>query len=85
MEIVEAERTYGYQLDTNGNEVRNLIASSGDTKKQVTVEEFRDFLNELIEAGYGTYSLEADTQDGALYSVRKEVIISRVSKDITIF
>lgn len=58
---------------------------SGSSVKSLTVTELRDFLNEMIEAGYGDYSVEADTQDGDSYSVRNEVLAFDVSKTVRIF
>lgn len=58
---------------------------SGSSVKSLTVTELRDFLNEMIEAGYGDYSIEADTQDGDSYSVRNEVLAFDVSKTVRIF
>ena len=58
---------------------------SGSSVKSLTVTELRDFLNELINAGYGNYSVEADTQDGDSYSVRNEVLAFDVSKTVRIF
>ena len=53
--------------------------------KPLTVTELRDFLNYLIEEGYGDYDVEADTQDGETYSVRDEVLVFRQSKVVNIF
>lgn len=53
--------------------------------KPLTVTELRDFLDDLIEEGYGDYDVEADTQDGSSYSVRDEVRVFRMSKTVTIY
>lgn len=53
--------------------------------KPLTVNELRDFLNYLIEEGYGDYNVEADTQDGETHSVRDEVLVFRQSKVVNIF
>jgi hypothetical protein len=53
--------------------------------KPLTVTGLRDFLDYLIEEGYGDYDVEADTQDGSSYNVRDEVRILRMSKIVTIF
>lgn len=58
---------------------------SGSSVKSLTVTELRDFLNEMIEAGYGDYSVEVDTQDGYSYSVRNEVLAYDLSKVVKIF
>jgi len=75
---------YISQQDKDGNKVSSLIISSDNKKNDLTITEFRDFLNELIKEGYGDYSLEASTQDGSTYSVRCEVLVHRVSKTIEI-
>ena len=78
----EAKWTY----ETKGDEkvyANNISASS--VKSELTVTELRDFLNEMIEAGYGSYSVEADTQDGESYSVRNEVLAFDLSKTVRIF
>lgn len=51
----------------------------------LSVKELRNFLNELVVAGYGGYSVEADTQDGSSYSVRNEVLAYDLSKVVKIF
>ena len=38
-----------------------------------------------VRAGYGDYSVEADTQDGSSYSVRNEVLAYDLSKVVKIF
>jgi hypothetical protein len=53
--------------------------------KPLTVTGLRDFLDYLIEEGYGDYDVEADTQDGSSYNVRDEVRVLRMSKIVTIF
>jgi hypothetical protein len=75
---------YTYQLDKDGNRVNSLVIASDNKKTDITVTEFRDFLNDLIKEGYGDYSLEASTQDGSSYSVRCEVLAHRISKTIEI-
>lgn len=75
---------YAYQQDKDGNRVNSLVITSDNKKKDITITEFRDFLDELIKEGYGDYSLEASTQDGSSYSVRCEVLAHRVSKTIEI-
>jgi hypothetical protein len=75
---------YAYQLDKDGNRVNSLVITSDNKKDNLTITEFRDFLNDLIKEGYGDYSLEASTQDGDTYSVRCEVLAHRISKTIEI-
>lgn len=78
----EAKWTYEMKGDVKVN-ANNISGSS--VKSELTVSELRDFLNELIDAGYGNYSVEADTQDGDSYSVRNEVLAFDVSKTVRIF
>ena len=75
---------YTYQQDKDGNKVSSLVITSDNKKKDITITEFRDFLDELIKEGYGDYLLEASTQDGSSYSVRCEVLAHRISKTIEI-
>ncbi len=82
LKIEEAKYTY----ETKGDEKVYAKEVSGSSKKsELTVAELRDFLNEMIEAGYGNYSVEADTQDGESYSVRNEVLAFDLSKTVRIF
>lgn len=78
----ESKCTYEMDGDVKVNAI-NISDSS--VKSELTVAELRDFLNELIDAGYGDYSVEADTQDGESYSVRDEVLAFDVSKTVRIF
>ena len=75
-----------YEYETEGDIKVNANLISGTSEKSsMSVKELRDFLNELIDAGYGNYSVEADTQDGDSYSVRNEVLAYDVSKTVRIF
>ncbi|MBQ2396583.1 MAG: hypothetical protein II304_06000 [Bacteroidales bacterium] len=78
------ETKYTYETAADGAKVyaKEVLGSS---YKELTVTELRDFLNELISAGYGDYCVEADTQDGETYSVRNEVLAYDLSKTIKIF
>lgn len=78
----EAKWTYEMKGDVKVN--ANNISGSF-VKSELTVAELRDFLNELVVAGYGDYSVEADTQDGSSYSVRNEVLAYDLSKVVKIF
>lgn len=62
----------------------DLISGTSE-KSSMSVKELRNFLNELVVAGYGDYSVEADTQDGSSYSVRNEVLAYDLSKVVKIF
>ena len=78
----ESKWTYEMEGDVKVN--ANCVSGSY-IKSELTVAELRDFLNELVDAGYGNYSVEADTQDGESYSVRNEVLAFDVSKTVRIF
>jgi len=80
------KETSKWTYETKGDEKIYANNISGVSEKsELTVTELRDFLNEMIEAGYGNYSVEADTQDGSSYSVRNEVLAFDLSKTIRIF
>lgn len=81
--LKKEESKWTYEID--GDVKVNAINISGSSVKSLTVTELRDFLNEMIEAGYGDYSVEADTQDGDSYSVLNEVLAFDVSKTVRIF
>lgn len=81
--LKKEESKWTYEMD--GDVKVNANNISGSSVKSLTVTELRDFLNEMIEAGYGDYSVEADTQDGDSYSVRNEVLAFDVSKTVRIF
>lgn len=83
--LKKEEAKYTYETTGTGDKVYAKEVSGSSKKSELTVEELRDFLNEMIEAGYGNYSVEADTQDGASYSVRNEVLAFDLSKTIRIF
>ena len=75
---------YTYEVAKDGSKV-DALELKGSKGKAMTVSELRDFLNELVEAGYGDYDVEADTQDGESYSVRDEVLAFDLSKTVRIF
>lgn len=79
------ETKYSYEETFDGGKVYAKEVSGSSKKSELTVTELRDFLNELIEAGYGDYDVEADTQDGSTYSVRNEVLAYDYSKVVRIF
>ena len=75
-----------YVYETKGDIKVNVNLISGTSEKSsMSVKELRNFLNELVDAGYGDYSVEADTQDGSSYSVRNEVLAYDLSKVVKIF
>lgn len=82
--LKKEESKWTYEMDGDVK-VNAINISDSSVKSKLTVAELRDFLNELIDAGYGNYSVEADTQDGESYSVRDEVLAFDVSKTIRIF
>ena len=82
--LKKEESKYEYEIEGDIKVNANNISSSS-VKSELTVAELRNFLNELIDAGYGDYSVEADTQYGDSYSVRNEVLAYDISKVIKIF
>jgi hypothetical protein len=81
--LKKEESKWNYEVRGDEKIYANNI--SGDSKRsELTVTELRDFLNELIDAGYGDYDVEADTQEGSSYSVRNEVLAFDLSKTIRI-
>lgn len=38
-------------------------------KKCLTITELRNFLDELVKAGFGDYTISASTQDGSSYDI----------------
>ena len=82
--LKKEESMWTYEMKDDVKVNANNISGSF-VKSELTVAELRDFLNELIDAGYGNYSVEADTQDGDSYSVRNEVLAFDVSKTVRIF
>lgn len=83
--LKKEDAKYTYETTGAGEKVYAKEVSGVSKKSELTVAELRDFLNEMIEAGYGSYSVEADTQDGASYSVRNEVLAFDLSKTVRIF
>lgn len=69
----------------DGGAKSDVLEVKGSKGKALTVAELRDYLNELIACGYGEYAVEADTQDGASYSVRDEALVFGLSKRVVIF
>lgn len=82
--LKKEESKWIYEMDGDVKVNANLISGTSE-KSSMSVKELRDFLNELIDAGYGDYSVEADTQDGDSYSVRNEVLTYDLSKVVKIF
>lgn len=82
--LKEEKSKWEYEIEGNVKVNANLISGTSE-KRSLSVKELRDFLNELIDAGYGDYSVEADTQDGSSYSVRNEVLAYDISNVIKIF
>ena len=82
--LKKEESKYEYEMEGDIKVNANLISGTSE-KSSMSVTELRDFLNEMIEAGYGNYSVEADTQDGSSYSVRNEVLAYDLSKVVKIF
>ena len=82
--LKKEESKYEYEMRGDIKVNANLISDTSE-KSNLSVKELRNFLNELVVAGYGDYSVEADTQDGSSYSVRNEVLAYDVSKTVRIF
>lgn len=75
---------FTYEIADDGSRI-DVLEVYGSNEKSLTITELRDFLNELIEEGYGDYKVEADTQDGSTYSVKDDVMVFNKSKVVTIF
>lgn len=82
--LKKEESKYVYETEGDIKVNANLISGTSE-KYSMSVKELRNFLNELVDAGYGDYSVEADTQDGSSYSVRNEVLAYDLSKVVKIF
>ena len=82
--LKKEESKYVYETEGDIKVNANLISDTSE-KSSMSVKELRNFLNELVDAGYGDYSVEADTQDGDSYSVRNEVLAYDLSKVVKIF
>ena len=82
--LKKEESKYVYETEGDIKVNANLISGTSE-KSSMSVKELRNFLNELVDAGYGDYSVEADTQDGDSYSVRNEVLAYNLSKVVKIF
>lgn len=75
---------YTYEVAKDGSKI-DVLEVKGSKGGALTVSELRDYLNELIAAGYGDYNVEADTQDDSTYSVQDEVLVFNKSKTVTLF
>lgn len=73
----------GHTEIIEGIDVLEVKGSKGGD--ELTVTELRDYLNELIANGYGDYCVEADTHNGATYSVCDEILVFNRCKRILIF
>ena len=82
--LKKEESKYEYEMEGDIKVNANLVSGTSE-KSSMSVKELRNFLNELVDAGYGDYSIEADTQDGDSYSVRNEVLAYDLSKVVKIF
>ena len=82
--LKKEESKYEYEMEGDIKVNANLVSGTSE-KSSMSVKELRNFLNELVDAGYGDYSVEADTQDGDSYSVRNEVLAYDLSKVVKIF
>lgn len=82
--LKEEKSKYDCEIKGGKKEYATLISGTFE-KSSMSVKELCNFLNELVVAGYGDYSVEADTQDGSSYSVRNEVLAYDLSKVVKIF
>ena len=82
--LKKEESKYEYEMEGDIKVNANLVSGTSE-KSSMSVKELRNFLNELVDAGYGDYCVEADTQDGSSYSVRNEVLAYDLSKVVKIF
>lgn len=82
--LKKEESKYEYEMEGDIKVNANLVSGTSE-KSSMSVKELCNFLNELVDAGYGDYSVEADTQDGSSYSVRNEVLAYDLSKVVKIF
>lgn len=84
--LKEEKSKYDYEVRGGKKEYATLI-SGESAKPKLSVKELRNFLNELIDAGYGDYSVEAsDIEDNlSSYSVGNEVLAYDLSKVIRLF
>lgn len=53
-----------------------LKVNENSSKEEITVSELRDFLNELIEAGYGNFEVQAEG-DVDVVSLRDKAFIRK--------
>lgn len=83
--LKEEKSKWEYEVRAGVGKVYANFVSGTSEKSNLSVKELCNFLNELVVAGYGDYSVEADTQDGSSYSVRNEVLVYNLSKVVKIF
>lgn len=83
--LKEEKSKWEYEFRAGVGKVYANFISGTSEKPSLSVKELRNFLNELVVAGYGDYFVEADTQDGSSYSVRNEVLVYNLSKVVKIF
>jgi hypothetical protein len=61
----------------------NGLMLTPDTKyDSMTVSQLRDYLDELIKAGYGNWNLSATTQDGASYNINGTLMAYNKIKEL---
>ena len=77
------ESDFSFEISDSGKRIPALeIVGKG---KPLTVTELRDFLDDLIEEGYGDYKVEGDTDSGASCSIYDEVRVLRRAKTVIIY
>lgn len=84
--LKEVKSEYDYEIKGGKKEYATLI-SGVSPKPKLSVKELCSFLNELVDAGYGNYSVEAsDVEDNmSSYSVGNEVLAFDSSRVIRLF
>ena len=51
-------------------------------KKCLTITELRNFLDELVKAGFGDYTISASTQDGDSYDITGSLLAHTSIKNL---
>lgn len=82
MTILE-DVNYG-EYNKEGEFVPSLVYLDGDDERALTVKEFRDFLNKLIEEGLGDHSLKYDGDGGNDIPVYNSVHCFRNQEEVII-
>lgn len=76
MENLKIVNTNSTVMDENGNKFTLQQAIMGNEEHHATIKDFAEYLNKLVEFGYGDYLMYADTQDSDSYKVRCRMLVS---------